>query len=133
VSTAGTVEADTQNNKVKVTEDKPAYLASTGELALAFPFADSASRLCLFNKNPDADDDARNKAVSLTRIEIQWPARKQRKALLPGENLGLLGPWSVFPSPNGKLVAIGCEITSKKRILVIDAKGTIVADLAVEA
>ena len=57
---------------------------------------------------------------------------KQRKVILSEKDYDV-DPMGIFPSPDDKLVAIRCRDSKRKeRILVIDASGEMVADIAVD-
>ena len=112
------VSIDTENRKITERQVKPNFLASSGELMVAFPFAGSDSQLCVFRQS-------KKDGGSRYHVEIQRPLLKQRKVVVTIQGFHIIS--SLFPSPDNKLVAIRC---SDKGILVINAEGEIVANIA---
>ena len=109
---------DTENRKITERQVKPNFLASSGELVLAFPFAGSESQLCIFCQKKENE-------ASTYHVEIQRPLLKQRKVVVTIQSFDTF--FSLFPSPDNKLVAIH---SSDKEILVINAEGEVVANIA---
>jgi len=85
-----------------------------------FPFAGSESQLCVFRQSKK--DGA---STYQYHVEIQRPLLKQRKVVVTIDDFDIIG--SLFPSPDNKLVAIH---SSDKEIVVINAEGEIVANIA---
>jgi hypothetical protein len=122
-TTTRTIDIDTEASKITESADKVPVILTNGELTLSFPFADSDSRLCVLSRT---EDKTRN------RIEIQRPAFKQRKVILAEGDYNI-DQLQAFPSPDDKLVALRCKDGERKeRILVIDPKGEILANIAVD-
>lgn len=108
---------DTENRKITERQVKPNFLASSGQLMSFFPFAGSESQLCVFRQSKDD--------TSTYHVEIKRPLLKQRKVVVTIDDFDIIG--SLFPSPDNKLVAIH---SSDKEIVVINAEGEIVANIA---
>jgi hypothetical protein len=100
-------------------------IRTTGDLQWFFPFAGGESLLCIFEQR----DKKTSPPIIKHRFEMQRPKMKQRKVILEDYHMDLAV--GIFPSPDDKLVAIPCwDSKEKERILVIDAQGEIIADVA---
>jgi hypothetical protein len=137
-TTEGTTDADTEGGKLKVKDstDKTTVIPPKGDPIRFFPFAGDDSLLCIFHEPKRTGSRGICEESREFRFEIQRPTINQRKVILRGEDycMGSWGIYEIFPSPDDKLVAVRFVDLKQKaeRILVIDAKGEIIADITVD-
>lgn len=130
--TGGVVEYDTKTMQVAVRRESLPHLPAAGNLTCICKFADGRSQLCLFEVKDPNDPQAPPVDWSL---QWQAPDKNQRKVLLTAGELAYPGGLaSFFPSPDRTKVAVDTmsDAGDERRILVYDAAGEKVADVAIE-
>jgi hypothetical protein len=124
-----TLRADTRTGKLTRSNDRPTVLPAREKLVVAHPFPRARTVLCCYRE----ELLRRGEEDHVYRVELHDLAARKRQVLLGRYDVHYDVPPRVFPSPDGKMVALyHSPERTKMKLAIFDATGKKVADLDVE-